>query len=120
MLFYQGCLGGNLEFQTIGDSPFSTKLPPLFKKCILHATLECGDTVLLGTDMVGATGLKKGNSVSMMLDCESEMEIRDCFSKLSKNGVRITPLEKNHWGILLGEIKDKYGNYWLLRYQERP
>ncbi|GGF37015.1 VOC family protein [Echinicola rosea] len=117
MRFYQGCLGGTLEFQTVGESPLSTNLPPAFKKYILHASLKHRQTILIGTDMVGEKGLKKGNSVSMMIDCDSENEIRAYLSNLLEGGKLIAPLEENYWGTIFGEVQDKFGNYWLLRYQ---
>ncbi|AWW32003.1 VOC family protein [Echinicola strongylocentroti] len=117
MRFYQACLGGTLEFQTIEESPLSVNLPSAFKKCILHATLRHGQALLLGTDMVGDNGLKKGNSVSMMIDCGSQNEIRTYLSNLSEGGLLIAPLEENYWGALVGEVQDKFGNYWLLKYQ---
>ncbi|QDH79746.1 VOC family protein [Echinicola soli] len=117
MRFYQACLGGTLEFQTVEESPLSDNLPSAFKKYILHATLNHGRAILLGTDMVSEKGLKKGNSISMMIDCDSENEIRTYLSNLLEGGKLIAPLEENYWGTLFGEVKDKFENYWLLRYQ---
>ncbi len=40
MNFYKSCLGGELHFQTIGDSPLSEGMPAAMKACILKATLK--------------------------------------------------------------------------------
>lgn len=118
MTFYKECLGGELNFQTIGDSPLSGKMPEKMQQCILHATLISGNTVLMGTDMVADAGLIRGNAVAMMLDCNSEEEIRRIFENLSSGGEVLHPLETAFWGALFGDLKDKYGNIWLLHFDK--
>lgn len=116
MIFYQKCLGGELIFQTMEDSPLSGQMPKKMKNCILQVKLENEGMILLGTDMVPETGLIKGNAVSLVLNCTSEKEIRSCFKKLSNGGELTAPLKKNFQGNLLGSIRDKYGKHWLLAY----
>ncbi len=119
MTFYQQCLGGTLSFQTIGESPLSSKMPEKMKDCILHSTLSNESFVLMGSDMVGENGLIKGNSVSLSLVCSSETEIEKCYKKLSAGGKANHPIEKTFFGALLGGLSDKYGNHWLLHFQDR-
>lgn len=116
MIFYQQSLGGELTFQTIGESPLSEKMPPKMKDCLLHATLSKGHFRLMGSDMVGSRGLVKGNQVSLSLTCESETEIHHCFEKLSEGGTINHALEESFWGALFGDLTDRYGNHWLLNY----
>ena len=68
MTFYKACLGGELTFQIIGESPLAEKMPAQMKECILHATLINGDLIIMASDMVDENGLIKGNSVSLMLN----------------------------------------------------
>lgn len=119
MTFYQQCLGGKLEIQTIGDSPLSGKMPEEMKKNIVHSTLTRNGMVIMGSDMVGEKGLVKGNAVSLMLDCSSEKEIRDCYRKLAAGGEATHPLHVSFWGALFGDLTDKYGNQWLLHFDSR-
>ncbi|HEY1040388.1 MAG TPA: VOC family protein [Bacteroidia bacterium] len=118
MTFYRDCLGGELTFQTIGESPLAAQLPGKMKDCILHSTLTNGNMVLLGSDMVSAQGLKKGNTVSMVLNCMSEEEIKSCYKKLSDGGTADHPLENTFFGALFGDLTDKFGNHWLLNYEK--
>jgi len=118
MTFYQKCLGGELKLQTIGESPMADKMPQQMKNCILHAMLTRDELVLMGTDMVGEDGIVKGNSVSLMLNCESEEEIKKVYAKLSTGGQPTHPLEDTFWGALFGDLTDKYGNHWLLHYEK--
>lgn len=119
MNFYKECLGGELHLQTIGDSPLAEKMPENMQQWMLHATLTHGDTVLMATDMVPEEGRIRGNAVAMMLDCSSEDELRTVFGKLSSGGGEVLhPLETSFWGALFGDLKDKYGNTWLLHYDQ--
>lgn len=117
MNFYQQCLGGELQLQTVGESPIADKLPGQMKDLILHARLANGNIVLMGSDMVGEEGLTKGNSVSLMLDCTSEEEIRRYYAALAAGGKATHSLEISFWGALFGDLIDKYGNQWLLHYE---
>ena len=118
MTFYQECLGGELTFQTIGESPLSKKMPKQMKDSILHATLTKEALILQGSDMVPQTGLLKGNSVSLSLNCSSEEEIKNVYAKLSSEGKADHPLEVTFWGALFGNLTDKYGNHWILNYNK--
>ena len=116
MTFYKKCLGGELSFQTIGESPLSETMPPKMKKCILHSVLTNKEFVLMGSDMVGEKGLLKGNAVSLVFNCASEKEIRTCYEKLSRGGEQTQPLKDTFWHALSGDLTDKYGNTWMLNY----
>ncbi|MGL5892622.1 MAG: VOC family protein, partial [Bacteroidia bacterium] len=86
MLFYQQCLGGELSFQTIADTPQATHLPEKVKNYILHAALRKDDFEIAGTDMINDSGLVKGNAVSILLRCKSDKELRSYFKLLSAGG----------------------------------
>jgi len=116
MTFYQQCIGGNLTFQTIGESPMAGKMPEEMGKFILHATLSMNELQLLASDMVSEQGLERGNSISLMLECISEEEIKKMYDTLSEGGTRTHPLELTFWGALFGDLRDKYGNLWILHF----
>lgn len=119
MTFYHECFGGELTFQTVGESPLSKKMPKQMKDCIMHATLTKEALVLQGSDMVPETGLIKGNAISLSLDCSSEKEIKKLYAKLSTEGKVNHPLEDTFWGALFGDLTDQYGNHWLLNYRKK-
>lgn len=119
MIFYKKCLGGELTFQTIGDSTLGEKVPEKLRKCILHSTLTNDNLLLMGSDMVPETGLIKGNAVTLTLNCDNEKEIRSCYKKLCVDGQATHPLKDTFWGALFGDLTDKYGNNWILNFQEK-
>ena len=116
MTFYRDCIDGELDLQTIGESPMADKLPSQMKQNILHAILTKGEVIIMASDMVGEKGLIKGNSVSLMLNCNSEDEIKTLYARLSAEGEATHPLENTFWGALFGGLTDKFGNHWLLHF----
>ena len=118
MTFYKKCLGGELLFQPVSESPLADKMPAPMKESILHSMLTNGDMVLMASDMVGEKGLIKGNSVSLLLNCSSEEEIIKIYADLSAGGQATHPLEVNFWGALSGDLTDKFGNQWLFHFDK--
>ena len=116
MEFYKDCLGGQLECQTIGDSPMGPNMPPDKKNHVMHSSLTKGDLVVMATDMGPEGGLVKGNSISLLLDCGSEDEIRTVYAKLSVGGTPVHPVSDTFWGALFGDLVDRFGNRWMLNY----
>ena len=118
MTFYQQCLGGELVFQTIGETPLSEKMPKKMKDLILHATLTKGKLLLMGSDTVPEMGLIRGNAVSLVLNSGSEKELKNWYKKLSAGGKVTHPLQQNFRGALFGGLTDKFGNHWLFNYYQ--
>ena len=116
MTFYKECLGGELTLQTVGESPLADKMPPEMKESILNSSLINGGMVIMASDMAPQQGLTKGNTISLMLNCSSDEEIKTCYEKLSAGGKTEHPLEDTFWGAVFGDLTDKYGNHWFLNY----
>lgn len=120
MMFYQSCLGGELYFQKVGDTPEAEKLPSQMKDCILHATLKKDDMIIMGTDMVSDEGLKHGNSISVLLFCRDSNCLRKIYRKLVVYGKATIPVSARGSGGLFAGLTDKYGIHWLLRCEIVP
>lgn len=70
----------------------------------------------MGSDKVSEKGLIKGNAVSLSLNDSFKKEIKMCNTKLSNDGTQDHPLENNFWAALFYNLKDKFGNQWLLHF----
>jgi PhnB protein len=119
MNFYRQCLDGQLTLQTVGESPMADRMPKKMQDCILHATLSNDNLVLMASDMVADNGLVRGNAVSLLLNGNSEDEIRKWYDRLGKDGLKTHPIELTFWGALFGGLTDKFGNPWLLYYEQK-
>jgi len=115
MRFYQKCLGGRLTFQTIGESPLSEKMPERMKDAILHATLIKDGFVLMGSDMCDEA-LQHGNVLALLLSFTSKRQLSSCYQKLSAGGKQKHPPALTFRKGLSGDLRDKYGNKWILHY----
>lgn len=113
MLFYQRCLGGELVFQTVGDSPEAADMPEAMRECILQATLKNDALLLMGSDMVDEEVLVHGNTVSLLLHCNSDEKAKQVYEDLSAGGIASHPLSLSERGTLTGGLTDRYGQRWI-------
>ncbi len=112
MTFYKDCLGGELNFMLVKDSPMAKDMPDK-EDLVMHSTLTKDSWVLIGSDMMRDRAVV-GDSVGVSLDCESEEEIRRVFDKLAAGGSVFMPVEEQFWGAWFGVLTDKYGVEWML------
>lgn len=119
MNFYKECLGGKLDFMTVKDSPMAKDMPPDKQGLIMHSTLTLKNSVLIGSDMMRDKAVV-GDNVGLSLECESEKEVNDIFSKLEKGGNVFMKPEKQFWGGVFAMVTDKYGIEWMLNFQMEP
>lgn len=114
MTFYKACLGGELTFQTVAETPIADQCPAGMQQQIMHSQLMKDEAVLMATDMTQADGVKPGNDMAISVNFDSEEEIRACYSKLSEDGTIIDPLKEAFGNSLFGVVQDKYGKVWML------
>lgn len=116
MLFYQSSFGGELTFQTVGETPSEICCPKGTENQIMHAMLITEDMIIMASDMISPAGFILGTNISMSLTCDSPEQIQKIFSSLSKGGNVADQLTRRPWGALFGVIKDRFGITWMLSY----
>ena len=119
MNFYKECLGGGeLELQSVGESPVADQMPPGFdKEQILHSSLIKDGISIMGSDMSRGKPIN-GNQVGICVVCSSPEEIESLFTKLSEGGTVDDPLKVQFWGDTFGAVTDKYGKPWMFNYSK--
>ena len=100
MRFYQECLGGSLSLTEVRETPVARRMPTELQDHIMHANLTSGNLVLLGSDTSCEEGYIKGNTFVLSLECSSEDEIRNTYSKLANGGSATYPIAPSFWGGL--------------------
>jgi PhnB protein len=119
MNFYKSCLGGELYMQTVGETAMAGRMPPETHALVMHSSLSNGSLVLMASDMMAdGEGVVQGNATTLMLQCGSETEIKECFSKLSAGGKVNAAVKEEFWGSLFGDLTDKFGHRWMLNYDK--
>lgn len=121
MTFYKDCLGGELKLTTVGEMPeMAAQMPPDMKDAIMHSSLMNGNIVIMGSDLNREKPLE-GNTVQLCINCDSEEQLNDYFTKLSAGGKITEALAHMPWGAIYGAIIDKYKKQWLFNFQvENP
>ncbi len=117
MTFYQAALGGELQFQTAGQSPMASQVPAEFTDHVIHAQLDTPDWTLMASDALGHP-LTHGNDMSIMINCDSEEQITSIYKALSVGGEIVSELKKEFWGALYANFVDKFGVRWMLNYAQ--
>lgn len=115
MNFYKDIFGGELDFMTVSGSPVEKDMPADKQDLIMHSTLKKGDWILIGSDMMRDKAII-GDNVGVSIDCESEAELREIFSKLEQGGEVFMAPEEMFWGAVFGMVTDKYGIEWMLNF----
>lgn len=121
MEFYKSCLGGELNMHSFEAMPGSENMPEELRKRTMHANLVKGALVLMASDSNDLNqSLTKGNTITLSLNCSSDEEITEFFSKLADGGTVTMPLADQFWGAKFGMLTDKYGFDWMLNYDKVP
>lgn len=111
MTFYQRAIGGELELRTFGDAQ-GPNCPAAIRDQIMHATLKCGDFVLMASDGNPQMPAQTGSNVQLAIGAP-DAEILRLFSALSEGGTVVQPLFDAPWGGKFGVLTDRYGFYWM-------
>jgi len=111
--FYKECLGGELTFQTVDESPMAKDMPAETHNRIMQATLKADGAELFGSDMM-MDKATVGDNIVVSLNLEDEADANKIFNALSEGGEVFMPMEKQFWGAIFGVLTDKYGVEWML------
>lgn len=115
MTFYKECLGGELELNTVGDSPMAGSMPPEKHNQIMHSSLTNGNFILMASDMLMAGPLVQGNTVTLCMVGENKGEVETAFTKLSEGGNVTHALKEEFFGTY-GDLTDKFDQKWAFQF----
>jgi PhnB protein len=112
--FYQQCLGGKITaMMTHAGTPMEAHTSPEWHAKILHARMEVGDTVLMGSDAPpDHYEQPKGFSVSLVLDDVGEAE--RIFFALAEGGSVRMAIQETFWAAGFGMLVDKFAIPWMI------
>lgn len=115
--FYAQLLGGEIaRLARYGEAPAGSGTPtPESRDKIMHARLQVGELVLMGSDacppQYSYEGVK-GCSVSLAVDSLAEAE--RIFKALAERGAVQMPLQKTFWAASFGMLVDRFGIPWMI------
>ena len=116
--FYERCFGGRIvTMLSYGDSPMAEQAPPEWSGKILHATLNFGDNVLMGSDSLpGQYEQPKGFQALLGIGDPGEAE--RIFDALAENGTVLMPIQQTFWALRFGVLVDRFGIPWEINCEQ--
>lgn len=110
--FYEQCLGGKLVTSTFGDSPMADQMPEAHDR-IMHASLQVGDTLLMGSDQPSGDSEARGG-FSVALQVTDTAEAERLFAALAEGGSVTMPIQETFWSKRFGMLTDRFGIPWFV------
>jgi PhnB protein len=112
MEVYKSVFGGDLTFTTYGEFEGSG---PEFADKIMHGQLETSaGLTLMGADTPPGTEHRPGNTMSVSLSGDDDVELHGYWDRLSDGGTVSVPLEQQMWGDEFGMCVDRFGVEWMV------
>jgi len=111
--FYAKVLGGKLEMMKNGESPVADQTPPDQRDRILHARLDLGDAVVMGSD-APPQYFTQPQGFSVAIGLEDTAEGERIFQALSEGGTVKMPFAKTFWAERFGMCIDRFGIPWIV------
>ncbi len=96
-----------------GDAPSGVSMPGASDDLIMHAQLNLGDSVLMGSDMTG-DGETRVSGIQIQMGYDDVDEARQVFEALAEGGVVEMPFQKTFWAAGFGMVRDRFGVPWLI------
>ena len=117
--FYQAHLGGKITMlATHADVPDPSKVPAAWKRAVLHARLDIGETTVLGAD-IPPDRFQPMRSAYLTLVVDSDAEAERLYALLGEGGQIFMPMEETFFAHRFAMLRDRFGTSWMLLH-ERP
>jgi PhnB protein len=116
--FYEQCLRGKIIIMMPHEgTPAAEHVASGWRNKILHARLQLGDQILMGSDSPPERYEQpRGMSVSLNIDDPSEAD--RIFNALAEKGTVRMPIQKTFWAIRFGTLVDQFGIPWMINCEE--
>ena len=114
--FYGTCFGSAPGMTiTYGQSPMADQVPEHHRSRVMYTELNIGQTVIMGSDVMGPFHPAAGFHITVRVDSIEEAE--RLFAVLSGGGVIDMPMQETFWAPRFGTLTDRFGQPWMVNYQ---
>ena len=112
--FYEQVLSAKITMMsTHGDSPMADQVAPEWRDKIIHARLEIGSQVIMGSD-APPQHFQKQQGFSMSIGVPTPADAERIFKALSEGGFVQMPLQKTFWSAAFAMFTDRFGLPWMI------
>ena len=112
--FYKEVFGGELTLITMNDMPSEQPVSPEQGDLIMHAALQSGDQLLMGSD--DPTNENPGPVTGMMVNYSvPDVETAtSAFKALAEGGKVTMEIGPTDWSPAFGMCVDRFGTPWMV------
>lgn len=110
---YASVLGGKVDLFTFGGSPAAEHVGPDMQDLVMHATLDMGDALIMGSDSP-AEMYQRPQGTHVSLHPTDPAEAERIYAALSEGGQITMPLQETFWAARFGMFTDRFGTPWMI------
>ena len=98
-------------------SPGEEQVAEGWRDKIMHASMQIGPTMLMGSDGQADDATKaSGQGCSMTLNCDSDAHAAQVFAALSQGGTVTMPIAPTFFASAFGMLRDRFGINWMVMF----
>ena len=112
--YYGQVLGAEPQIMSQGESPIASQIPVEHHHRVMHAHLDLGDSVVMGSDSGEECGASPTSNGAVTLNLDNPELADRIFAALADNGTTIMPLENTFWAKKFGMLVDRFGVKWMI------
>lgn len=112
--YYEQCFGGKITMlSTYGASPAAAHVPAEIHHCIIHARLEAGGQVFMGSDSPPSE-FKPPQGFYVCLAYDNVVEAERVFKTLADGGNVTMAFAPTFFAAGYGSLVDQFGVPWMI------
>ncbi|NLG58453.1 MAG: VOC family protein [Clostridiales bacterium] len=96
------------------------EVPPEAAQLVMHANVKTYGGDLMLADAMPGSDTTPSAGMWITLSHTDQNRLRETFERLSREGEVLSPLEPSFFSPLYGQLRDKYGFFWMLMSPEEP
>ena len=112
--FYEKVFNGkNVMKMTFDQAPPGMGSTPDFAKKIMHARIQIGDNLLMGSDAPNDR-YQKPQGFSVSYNCDTPEEAERVYKELSAGGQVVMAMQETFWAKRFAMFSDRFGIPWMI------
>lgn len=117
--FYEQVLRGKAAMvMTYGESPMADQASPEERDKIMHARLEFGDQVLMGSDAPSQMPFQQPQGFHISIGIDDPAEAERIYNALSEGGTVQMALQQTFWAVRFAMFSDRFGIPWMINCEQ--
>ena len=111
---YQSIFGGDLTLVTSADMPPDEQMPGVSPDLIIHAALQVGDDLLMGSDDPTTESFPPVQGMRVTYVAPDTTEAQRVFAALAEGGEVHLQIGQTSFSPMFGMCADRFGTPWMI------